>query len=501
MSQFSHDVFISYAHQANKDGWVDAFHDELINQLSDLMPREPIIWRDAQLSDGDVFPKEIEDRVRSTKVMVSVLTPRYFTSDWCLRELSIFHQAAENDLGVTVQNKSRIIKALKVRVTPKEPRNEFADTTGFHFYVKDDQSLEEKKFVHKKTHHDYHQFEEQVVRVATHIAAVVNAIDEQVGSPEPASKPVVFLAETVAELERDRKRVRDELTVRHYEVVPPENERMPFVLTPYRAKIKKYLAQAQFSIHLIGNNYGMVPEFPEGEEEKEKEKSIVELQNQWAEERRGKNNFESLIWIPEHVTGADEKQRTFLEYLSKNPNAQRHAEPSRMSFESFKQKVVDRLQKVEERITASLLPARSIKTVYLMGDKRDRESVIQLKKFLFSCGYEVFVPPSLTGGGQATKSHRKYLKSCDATLIYYGDTSERWVSDMILDLINEQKLRERGDFLCKVLFLAGSDKEFDTRAAEVLKHDGISVQSSLMPFISCLEGKANRKGEARHESN
>jgi hypothetical protein len=72
--------------------------------------RKAEIWRDQKLSGNDVFASEIVQQFPKTAVMISVLTPRYVESDWCTRELRELCDVAERSGGLTLDNKSRVVK-------------------------------------------------------------------------------------------------------------------------------------------------------------------------------------------------------------------------------------------------------------------------------------------------------------------------------------------------------------------------------------------------------
>src|SRR5262245_58674316 len=100
MPTFEHDLFISYAHIDNEPlhdrlpGWVELLHKRLGIRLAQLLGRESRIWRDSRLTRTDPFPPELLDQLSRAALLVSVLSPRYVNSDWCLRELNEFHKLA-----------------------------------------------------------------------------------------------------------------------------------------------------------------------------------------------------------------------------------------------------------------------------------------------------------------------------------------------------------------------------------------------------------------------
>ena len=55
---FTNDIFISFSHIDDSDGWVESFEDHLRNRLLQL--DAPVtIWRDRKLSGTDIFSDEI----------------------------------------------------------------------------------------------------------------------------------------------------------------------------------------------------------------------------------------------------------------------------------------------------------------------------------------------------------------------------------------------------------------------------------------------------------
>ena len=68
------DIFISYAHADNTEGWVDQFHDRLLNRLRQFDCGAPFtIWRDRKLTGADVFSDEIYRHLKSSSILISIL--------------------------------------------------------------------------------------------------------------------------------------------------------------------------------------------------------------------------------------------------------------------------------------------------------------------------------------------------------------------------------------------------------------------------------------------
>ena len=145
---FDRHLFISYAHIDNQplspeqQGWVTRFHASLDTVLSTRMGRRAEIWRDAKLSGNDVFSDEILEQLPRAAILVSIISPRYVESEWCLREVREFVQAAERSSSLLVENKSRVIKVIKLPVDTEDSLPSVVkQVLGYSFFtVGDDQA-------------------------------------------------------------------------------------------------------------------------------------------------------------------------------------------------------------------------------------------------------------------------------------------------------------------------------------------------------------------------
>ena len=140
---FEIDVFISYAHLDNQplsqqEGWVTMFHERLSALLSQRMGREVKTWMDQKLvGGGELFNEEAIAQFSKTAVMVSVLSPAYVSSAWCMSEVVKFCEFAEETGGLVVDNRSRVIKVIKTPIEFELMRRlppGLRDTLGYEFF-------------------------------------------------------------------------------------------------------------------------------------------------------------------------------------------------------------------------------------------------------------------------------------------------------------------------------------------------------------------------------
>ena len=142
------DVFISYAHidnetiEEDQKGWITQLHRILQVRLAQLMGAEPRIWRDQKLSGSDLYDQTIVEQFLDSKILVSVLSPRYVNSEWCARELDEFCTNAEQTDGLKVDDKSRVFKVVKTPVEvsemPPRVRELYDKLLGFEFQPRED---------------------------------------------------------------------------------------------------------------------------------------------------------------------------------------------------------------------------------------------------------------------------------------------------------------------------------------------------------------------------
>ena len=141
---FEHDIFISYAHidnlalETGQEGWIDHFHKALKIRLAQLRGEKPRIWRDLKLNGNDYFSDTILEQFPKVALLVSILSPRYLKSEWCIRELEHFYDAASRAIGVRIADKSRIFKVIKTDVPFEKHPEVLKPLIGYAFYEADE---------------------------------------------------------------------------------------------------------------------------------------------------------------------------------------------------------------------------------------------------------------------------------------------------------------------------------------------------------------------------
>lgn len=83
---YAADIFVSYSHSNNRDGWVTELKSKLASGLADLS-EDVDVWFDAdRLQAGDHFKREIHEKLANTRILLAVLSPAYLKSQFCMDE-------------------------------------------------------------------------------------------------------------------------------------------------------------------------------------------------------------------------------------------------------------------------------------------------------------------------------------------------------------------------------------------------------------------------------
>jgi len=493
-------LFVSYAHNDNEPlvagqtGWVEHFQYALKVRLKQVLGHDTDLWWDlTTLRGNDVLDSAIEKGISRATVLVAVVSPSYVNferSDWCRRELESFFAATER-ADAAGDPRNHIFKVLKTVVSRDEEPELLRPLRGYEFYRKDPTTGRVREFFL----HDPSAVEQDYLTRIDDLAQGIRAFldsqaKEAVPEPTPGAAPgapVIYLAETTFDLAADRDQIARMLRQRGYVVLPERNLSVAYGAT-LREEVHEHLRRARLSIHPIGINYGVIPE---GEAE-----SVTVIQNALAAERSSDARFFRLIWMPADPRPADDRQRQFLERLRSDSEVQRGAEILHSSLAELGTLVETRLRPRVEREPSAPRPTpgpdSSLKQLYLMCDRRDRDAAEALRDELYArydC-LEVSLPPLDGDETDIREIHRDYLKTCDGVLLYYGDVRESWLLTRLNELKKVRGYGRERPFLAKGIYIAApaspAKERYRTREALVLRDTGGNAIQALTPFLQPL---------------
>lgn len=495
---YDHDFLISYAHIDDQSlvegekGWVSRLHRLLEIRVGQIRGQIPRIWRDPKLQGNDYFADTILERLPRIAALVSVLSPRYVQSEWCNRELKEFCRAAERAGGVRVGDKARVFKVVKTPVTRERLPEEVQPMLGYEFFVYDAQSGRPHELAPEYGQGADRAFLAKLDDLAYDIAQLLEMMETNGGgaaqAPE-ASKGTAYLAETTFELRDEREAIRRDLMRNGYEVLP--DRPLPLVAGELDALVREQLARSKVSIHLIGRNYGVVPEGG-------RESSIVRQQALASEAGRG-GSLTSLIWIAPELDVDDERQKAFIEHLRNDPGVHASAELLQAPLEDLKSLIHRKLAPppaAAAKPDATPAPQQELTRIYLICDQPDIEAVRPLEDHLFSLGHEVILPAFIEDEAEARIEHEESMQSADAVLFYYGAAGDLWLRRKLRELQKSAGLGREKPFLAKAIYVAApatpQKERFRTLEALLLHEPAAGFDpAALEPFIAeIVKGRA-----------
>ena len=493
---FEDDLFISYAHIDNQPlaeglkGWVETFHERLRIRLEQLTGEPVRIWRDRKLQGNDVFAETLVARLSKVAILVVVLSPRYVRSEWCQRELEEFCRAADAGGGLNVGDKSRVFKVVKFHVPIAEHPPRLRGVLGYEFFEYDAERGRAREFSPDVTPARDIRYWEKLDDIAYDVKQMLDALAR---SSAPAAREgaagvgkTVYLSETTSDLSDQRDLLKRELQLQGHAVLP--DRELPLRGTALREAVRQYLTRSSLSIHLLGGNYGIIPE--------EESRSLVEIQSEVAEERG--DELRRIVWMPAGLEPRDERQRRFVDHFQRGLNGHRNVEVLQTSLEELK-------KLIEERINVKPKPepangdgaggAESPASVYLICDREDLAEVTPLGDYLYGLGFNVFLPAMEGDESSVREDHKANLVECDAVVVYYGRGSDVWLRMKQRELQKVAGYGRPRPLLAKAIYIAGpatpaKEHVRDHEALVIKGFEGFRPEA-LAPFVEKV-GKGAR---------
>jgi hypothetical protein len=452
---FKKDIFISYAHIDDEaliegePGWISEFHRSLEVRLSQLLGYRPVIWRDKALDGNHNFSSEILTQLPEIAILVSIHSPRYVKSDWCIREVNEFYKIAESNIGAMIGTKSRIFKVIKTPVELSQHPPVVQGLLGYEFFKLDQETGKPREFSKLFGKDAQLAYWAKLDDLAHDLASLLaeigkynlnNSNEKNLGETtiffnnqnnssfvNSDSKRLIYLAESSSEMKEKRELISRTLSDNGFKVLPDRN--LPLEFDEYYAEVKNLISSCELSIHLIGCKFGIVPEGTE--------KSKIQIQNEIAAEYSLNNNLKRLIWMPPDIEIEDERQINYVDNLKRDEHSLIGADFIIGTIEDLEFSITDKLNENKSNKTeeSSQENIDGPKKIYLVCDQLDLDSIADVENFLFDKGFEVIIPAFDGDQTELRLDHQENLKICDAVIIYYGNGSDLWLRSKTRDLL------------------------------------------------------------------
>ena len=486
---YQNHLFISYAHIDNQafsektKGWIDLLHERLAIKLSQLLGTKPNIWRDKKLRGYDAFEETLVIELSRTAIFVSVVSPRYVSSESCRAEVEFIDgEMKRRSLG----DKRCVFKIVKTYVPLNDHPLYLRDLLGYEFYERNEASGRVYEFDSEisaqgdKDKRYWNKFDD----LAWDIHELIKIIEAPETPPPKPSGATIYLAETTSDLTEQRDKVRRELAQYGHTVLP--DKALPLEASAFQNAVRGYLQSSQLSVHLIGEHYGLIPE-------KETDRSIVRLQQELAVERGDDAHFSRLIWMPPGLEPKDDRQKKFVGDLQTSFSSHNGSELLQVKLEDLKTIIQSKLEPKAKPPVPE--PQTDTVRIYLICDPTDVESADPIYNYLLDHGYETTLPLIDGNDAQVFEDHKENLLSCDAVLIFQGQASEAWLRMKLRELRKLPGYGRTAPLLDTAVYIGGpsspAKERFRILEARTIKNFGDFDPASLEPFIAAM---TNAKG-------
>ncbi len=418
------DVLITFADKDNEStqkvegGWAANFKRFLELMLYQVLGEKP---RVVLKSEFDSLTASTLDKVG---VMVSIVSHDFITSGQCLDTVEAFVQKVGDSSPI------RLFKVLKAPLTLQEQPTRLRDLMAYEMYQLDIESGAMKEYSDFFSPEAEKQYWMIMVDLAYDIHEALLFLKDGSVKAEVKSllkSKTIYLAETSHDLAIQRNIIKRELQRYGYVVLPRHS--LPISEAAVKAVVQKDLEDSSHSIHLIGNSYG---EIPDGAET-----SVVEIQNDLATKesiakRSRKEDFTRLIWISANMRNLSDRQKSFIEALKRDTEAQDGTEILQTPLEDFKNIMREELVEAHDRKGGNEVRGKSI---YLLHDRVDKNEVKPYLEMIEKSGFQV-IQPAFTGELlDVRKHHINNLRNLDGAIIFKGKVNDQWVQMKVLDLL------------------------------------------------------------------
>jgi hypothetical protein len=480
--RFDIDILIVYADadnaktEKNDVGWVSQFKKFLEFMLIQVLGEKPNIMLKGE------YDTMTSPRLDNAAVLIPVLSKDFTSSPICLDHVDAFHKAAQG----AHKSQARTFKVFKSPLSVAEQPERLREMLGYEMYQLDMNSGEFREYSDYFSLEAERQYWMEIVELSYDICDTLQFLTNEAVDPPVKSlfkRKTVYLAETGHDLSVQRNIITRELQRHGYAVLP--NKTLPGNAVDIERVVRKDLNECSMSIHLIGNVYG---EIPTGSD-----RSIVDIQNKIAAEKSqpGKGNkeeFSRLIWISPNLVHTSQRQKSFIETIRHDAEAQDGAEILQTPLEDFKNIMREELSDAHER---KVLAETGGRAIYLMHDKIDHQDINPYKAIIEQSGFNVLMPMFEGKLLELRQKHIENLRALDVAIIFKGKANDQWVRMKALDLLKAPGFGRKKPIIAKAILAASGSvanrEVFKSQNLRVIEGDYHNSLESLKSFLLELD--------------
>ncbi|WP_018342884.1 hypothetical protein [Cytophaga aurantiaca] len=467
---FEYDIFLSYTEKDNEKlsgydaGWVDNFKKFLDTLISQLLQHHPKIITSQEVTEPGFNPFE------KACVVIYLVSPEYIVSGEFIKEAEYLRQLMNNPMNMRIDGKLRMFKASKSFVEPEKYHPLLREMVSYDLFMYDPFTGLMKEFNAFFGQDAEKTYWMRLVDLAYDIYKVIYYNQPQAIGSENKHKTVdampdecVYLAETGNDLLIQKNIIRRELERHGYHVLPDKVLSLdaPETIDAIKADLDK----CKLSIHLMGAS------FIDEEYDQREEVRLMKLQNHiavdYSNNKKGSAPFRRLIWIPQEINFADDKQQLLMESFVSSTESMNGAEVLKIPIEEFKSLIKRELASIKDEkghsyfIPDAELSSNTGKNIYVIVDAIDMNKCQPIVNHLKQNGFDVLLPMFEGDIMEVRSRHRNNLNACDSCLVFCDQVSEQWLKSKVLDILKAPGFGRKKNMIGKAIYLT-TDKPIDT---------------------------------------
>jgi hypothetical protein len=441
LPEFSHDIFVSYAHVDNlppwpgskAKGWVDRFDGQLQTALWQKLGECANVWIDrTDLKKSDKISPTISSAVDGSALFLVLISNRYLISESCQEEVAWIQKHVD-------RRSARVLPVLLYNIPNEERPSICRDMPGFPFY-RDGPGHGQPIDPAKQAGPFTRALDKLADELVEHLRKLRSVAPPTV-APSPVLAPYrAFLTATPGMRLRQKTRLRQALLTEGIDVleetVPP-----PYEVSKHDAAMKRILSTVDLAIHLIDEQAG--PQL-EGADDRCFPEEQCRLA--WEQDRR------QLVVLPGFLnlkSVEEPSHRIFLDKLQQGiwPGGASRQELTVAKAPEEKDVLELILREREKACAALTAQSGGRRSVFVDLNTQDLASVEPLFEFLVKNNLEPFTIPSSGGARHVYGSlFVEMVARAGAIIIVYGQVGLEWVkarAQTAYQILNEKDLQMR----------------------------------------------------------
>jgi hypothetical protein len=426
---YVNDVFISYAHNddetydESEKGWVERFVGELSVRLLKRLGEKAQVWRDeSRLQGGAKLDPALEDAIRGSAVLITLLSPSYVNSEYCAREIEWFHsEAGASPIGLSIGNQTRVLPVLLYNLPEHRWPEPVQGTLAVRFHDAAEDELGDPVPAGAA---GYRELLKSVVKPLGTLLSRMREEARPARREKPGSQFRVFLAHTAEKLGPARRQLARKLGEENIEVVagipPPDDEK------GHREAVREAVGSVDLSVHLLGSRPGEA--FDDDRPEKTYPLEQVKLGREHAQSQ--------LILMPDDFD-ADfvdaEFYADFLRELTGQDRETDRLEIVQTGRRQMLETVLEKRRTIEEtRRIAAMTDAGADLTAFVDLHSDDMSNVTDLIGYLAGAKITPFaIPDSDLSPREGMSLFERHLRKARLFLVVFGAVARDWVAQRL----------------------------------------------------------------------